>query len=41
VPYSQFHWELGNSGDGNPSSIANDGDNDFFALNNKRQVFLT
>jgi hypothetical protein len=33
--------ELGSNGNGNPSWITNDGNNDLFALNNKRQTFLT
>jgi hypothetical protein len=41
VPHSLFHWELGSNGDGDPSWIANDGNNDLFALNNKRRMFLT
>ncbi len=28
-------WELGSNGDGDPSCIANDDDNDFFTLHNK------
>jgi len=41
VPYSQFNWELGSNGDGDPDCITDDGDNDFFAFNNKQRVFLT
>ncbi len=41
MPYSQFHCELGSNGDGDPTWITNDGNNDLFAFNNKRRMFLT
>ncbi len=41
MPYSQFHWELGSNGDGDPNWITSDGNNDFFALNNMWRMFLT
>jgi hypothetical protein len=40
VPYSQFNWELGSNGDGDPNCIISDNDNDFFAFNSRRRVFL-
>jgi hypothetical protein len=41
VPYSQFQWELGSNGNGDPSCIDSDGNSDLFARNNKRRMFLT